>query len=263
MIPDDSPGLIQSRDGAVVTLTIDRPERRNALSTDLVVALSQAVLDAQYDQDVRVIVITATGVQAFCAGADLKEMGDGDQTGRRLRSPMHRAQRSVFEVIADCEKPTIAAVNGPAAGGGFELAIACDLRVVSKSATFHLPEAGIGMGANFASALLPRLIPRAIALELLLTGRKLGAEEAYQWGLANRLVEPGDLGSVTAALAAEIAAQAPLSVDRMKGVATRGADLPLPAALRLGPGPDPYRSADRLEGVTARREKRPPRWEAR
>jgi enoyl-CoA hydratase len=261
--PPDAPELLPERAGGVLTLTINRPERRNALSSGLIVALSEAVLEAQDDPEIRVIVITGTGDRAFCSGADLKEMADRDVEGVRMRNPMHRPFRTVFEVVAECEKPTIAAVNGPAAGGGFELAIACDLRVVSAEATFRLPEAGIGMGANFASAALPRVVPRGIALELLLTGRSMSAEEALRWGFATRVVAPDDVLDSARELAATIAAQAPLSVMRMKAIVARGADLPLSAALRLGPGADPYRSADRMEGVTARREGRPPRWEGR
>ena len=156
--------------GHVRLLTLNRPERRNALSRALIAALSEALMDADETDEVRVVVLTGTGDRAFCAGADLKDMRAQDDAGSRFRSPMAKVERSVFEIVAEMKKPTVAAINGSAVAGGFELALACDLRIAHPDSEFGLPEAKIGMGANFGSVTLARRMPLCHALELLFTG---------------------------------------------------------------------------------------------
>lgn len=246
--------------GNVRTLTINRPERSNALSRSLMASMVEALLDAGDDPNVWVVVLTGAGEKAFCAGADLKDMAANDQAGTKLRHPMRRPQRSIFEVVSENPKPTIAAINGHAMGGGFELALACDLRVAADTARLGLPEAKLGMGANYGSVVLPRMIPPAIATELLFTGEPLGASDALRWGLVNRVVPAGEVRAAAAELAQKIAANAPVTVRRMKQLINKGRDLPVPVALRLDLGPDPYTSEDRVEGVRARAEKRQARW---
>jgi len=176
---------------------------------------------------------------------------------------MNRPGRSLFEVVTETPLPVIAALNGAAVAGGFELALACDLRVAATGIPLGLPEATIGMGANFGSVVLPKRIPVGIALEMLLTGEYVTSEDAARWGLVNRLVDADDVLPAAMALAERIAANAPISVRRMKETAVKGLELPLWQALRLDVGPNPYLSEDRREGIAAYLEKRPPNWTGR
>lgn len=255
--------LVIRDEGNVRVLQLNRPERRNALSMTLIRALAEACLDADEDPAVRVIVLTGAGDAAFCAGADLKDMRAGDEAGRRYRPPMQRFERQVFEVVLDVRKPTIAALNGSAVAGGFELALACDMRLGHAGIEMGLPETKIGMGANFGSVVLPRVIPRAIALELLYTGEYINGQRALEVGLLNRLVPQAEVMPAAMKLAQAIAANAPLSVRRVKAMAVRFSEMPVNAALRMDPGVNPYLSEDRKEGIRARVEKRAPVWQGK
>ena len=156
-VVDDEPVLI-SRDGHVATIVLNRPHRLNAISRDLKTHLVALVSQLAEDDDVRVVVLAGSGGRAFSVGADLKDMRENDAKGVRLQTPMNGLERNVFEAVLELPKPTIAAIDGYALAGGFELALACDLRIATASSTFGMPEAKIGMGANFASVLLPRLV---------------------------------------------------------------------------------------------------------
>jgi enoyl-CoA hydratase len=159
--------------------------------------------------------------------------------------------------------PTIAALNGATVAGGFELALACDIRLAAPGIPMALPEARIGMGANFGSVVLPRRLPSGLAMEMLFTGDDITSEDAERWGLVSRVVPAERLLDEALDLADRIAANAPVSIRRMKETAVKTADLPLWQALRLDVGPDPYTSEDRKEGIAARLEKRAPRWTGR
>ena len=253
-------GLIVETRGHVRVLTLDRPERRNALSSPLQAELVEQLLTAAEDGDVRAIVLTGSG-PAFCAGFDLKEIRERDQRGAHFRPPMNRPTRSLFEVVTETPVPTVAALQGAAVAGGFELALACDLRIAAPGIKLGLPEATIGMGANFGSVVLPKRIPMGIAMEMLLTGEYVTSEDAERWGLVNRISD--DVLGTALQLADRIAANAPLSVRRMKETAVKGLELPLWQALRLDVGPNPYLSEDRKEGIAAYLEKRTPNWTGR
>jgi E-phenylitaconyl-CoA hydratase len=236
----------------VAWVRLNVPERRNAISTAMRAALGEAMSELDEDGDIRVAVLTGTG-SAFCAGVDLKE--SGPPAAEPVSAPLDRFG-----------KPLIAAVNGPAVGGGFELVLAADIRIASTTATFALPEVTIGsLPGSGGTQRLPRAVSPALANLLVLTGRPLDAEAALRCGLVSDLVEPEELVPLAGRLASSIAANAPLSLRAAKVALRAAQEEPLPDGLALERSLWEQLAAteDRAEGRAAFRERRPPRWSER
>ncbi|GAA0617629.1 crotonase/enoyl-CoA hydratase family protein [Sporichthya brevicatena] len=256
--------LVEQR-GHVLVVTINRPEARNAVDLDVCVGVGDAVERAEADPEIRALVLTGAGEQAFCAGADLKAIARGEA----ILPPGKEHWSFAGFVNHFTRKPTIAAVNGNALGGGTELALACDLVVAVETANFGLPEVKRGLVAAAGGAFrITRQLPTRVGLELLLTGRPMPAEEALRWGLINTIVPPGEALSAALELAEAIAANAPLAVQASKRIAYGVADgdrADEEALWTLNNAiiPEIMRSEDAIEGPTAFAEKRAPVWKAR
>ncbi|MET7397983.1 enoyl-CoA hydratase-related protein [Dactylosporangium sp. NPDC005572] len=250
--------LLVSVDAGVATLRLNRPERRNALNPELRARLAGALAELDRDEAVRVAVLTGSG-KAFCAGVDLKDQTA--PTGHELAG----GTEPVSAALARFRKPVIAAINGPAVGGGLELALAADLRVAGPHATFALTEARIGsMPGAGGTQRLPLLVGRAVAMKMLLTGRAIDAQEALRTGLVSDVV--ADLDAEAHALAGEIARCAPLSLIAIKQAVQSGAPgqaLTAGLALERGLWALLAETEDRAEGRAAFREGRAPRFTAR
>jgi enoyl-CoA hydratase/carnithine racemase len=249
--------------GAVRVLTIDKEPQLNVLSVALVKEIGQQAMEAAADTQIRAVIVTGAGEKAFCAGANLKERANWTHDDvRRWLVELHAS----FREIEKCGKPWIAAVNGLALGGGCELALACDLRVLDPSAQIGLTETKIGViPGGGGTVRLARIIGLGRAKELIFTARRVAAVEAQAMGLANRVSAPGQSLHAALTLAAEIAANSPVAVAAAKTAIDEGWDLQMDEALagERKQYEKPLLSEDRLEGLKAFAEKRPPRWQGR
>jgi enoyl-CoA hydratase/carnithine racemase len=247
--------------GTTLILTLNRPEQRNALSPELMEDLSSALDAARADDAIRVVVLTAAGDRAFCAGMDLKAFA---ASGGLTLDPSRTAGFTEFS-RGEFPKPMIAAVNATALAGGFEMVLNCDVVVASEQAKFGLPEVKRGLFAAGGGWTLPSRIPLAIALELAMTGDSIDAERALALGLVNRVVAADQVLPTALELAKRIGDNGPLGVTvtkkLMRTVAQQGV-----AAARESIDADQKRvfgSADALEGARAFSEKRAPQWTGR
>lgn len=255
-------GLTRITHNRIAYLTLDRPDSLNALDRALRTELVETFVGLADDDAVWIVCLTGAGDRAFSAGVDLKEARSNDVDGTKFRHPMREPGRNVYEVVLEFPKPVICALNGWTVGGGCELAMACDIRIAADHAQIGLPEAKRGLGATFGSQMLPRLVPRGVAYQMLYFGEPITADQALHWGLVNEVVPSEDLAARTEDLARQLLRSAPLTLRRYKAMVTHGRELPLSAALRLDVGPDPYTSEDRSEGIAAFLEKRDPEWSA-
>jgi enoyl-CoA hydratase/carnithine racemase len=252
--------VVTERRGHIAVCTLNRPDKLNAIDLETYDGVMAFATELQADPDLWVGVLTGAGERAFSAGADLRKLpAQMAERGRDTAPPWVAGFARV-----GLSKPLIAAVNGLAYGGGMELALACDLRVMAPGAVMALPEPKRGLIPGWGGTqLLPRLVPRAVALELLYTGRDISAQEAQAHGLVNRVADDALAGALQ--LAEEICANAPTSVRSIREAVGRGAELPL----RDGLGVEDelmqrtWTTADSAEGVSAFVEKRPPVWPGR
>jgi enoyl-CoA hydratase len=224
------PVLLVEREGPLAVLTLNRPKRMNALDTELRLAMGRAFRELEADASVRVAIVTGAG-RAFCAGMDLSELSSGAPGASGFDASV-AGQDEMTEGIAAFGGPIIAAVNGHAITGGFELALACDLIVASTRASFSDTHARVGILPGWGlSQKLPRLVGISRAKELSLTGNALDAARAYEWGLVNRVVEPEDLLPACRALARDMASCVPAVLRGYKRLIDVGYGMSLPDAL--------------------------------
>ena len=250
--------LLVERESAVAVLTVQRPQRLNALDASTLDELRKAVLDFQQDQTIRCVIVTGSGDKAFVAGADINELARDTTEGARLRAL--RGQH-VFDLIERLGKPVIAAVNGFALGGGCELAMACTLRIAADTARFGQPEINLGIIPGFAGTQrLSRLVGKGKAMELILTGGAITASEALAIGLVNRVVPAATLMSEARALATELAAKPALAVRYAMEAINSGLEMSFAEACRLEASLFGMVTAteDMKEGTKAFLEKRKP-----
>lgn len=258
-----SDAVILERDEHIAVVSLNRPDRANALSREIVEGLEQSFAAIEAEREIRVAVLAASGDKAFCAGADLRErasMSDDEvaEFVGRLRDLTVR--------IEQLRVPVIAAINGAALGGGLELTLACDLRFASVRAVLGLPEVRLAIipGAG-GTQRLPRIVGPTAARDLILTGRRIDAHEALTMGLINDVVEPDALMPRVMATAQQIAEAGPIAVEQAKRALRDGAGLPIAAALSVERAA--YATViptdDRREALRAFAEKRSPRFEGR
>ena len=249
-------------DGPVLEVTLDRP-KANAIDAATSRELSGVFAAFRDDPDLRVAILTGAGDRFFSAGWDLNAAAGGEE----FEADYGEGGFGGFGELPGLLKPVIAAVNGMAVGGGFEMVLAADFVVASEHARFWLPEASLGIVPDTASVRLPRMLPPAVANEILYAGRRLDASEAQRWGLVNAVASAGDLMAEARTLAARIAEAAPLSVAAIRQIRDRTQHLPPADAFELlrSGDLDAYEamlvSDDAAEGPTAFTEGRAPRWQ--
>ena len=250
--------ILQERRDHVSIVRLNRPDKFNALSRDMILALSNTFTNIEKQRELRAVIITGAGERAFCTGTDISELAGLDEDSAREVS---RRGQALCKQIESCGVPVIAAVNGIAAGGGCELALACHIRIASPNAQFSLPETKLGAMPGYGGTQrLAREVGNGRALEMMLTGRTVTAAEALQFGLINRIVPAGELLNAAESLAHEIASLAPLAIRACLEAVNRGADLTLAEGLALEAKlfAGLFASDDVREGTSAFLEKRPP-----
>jgi len=253
--------LIEERQ-QVAYVTLNRPRALNALSAGLRLDLKRFFAEAQGNRGIRLIVLTGAG-RAFCAGADIKEWTEPTSI---VEDRQERLRLNFWEAMSRCEQPIIAAINGYALGGGCELAMCCDMRIASDQAQLGLTEVTLGIiPGGGGTQRLPRLIGRGKALELILTGRRIDAQEALRLGLVEQVAPHAQLMDVVEDLADTIISRAPLAVKYAKEAIIRGSELSLEAGLKVEAELYTLLRAteDRMEGARAFKEKRPPLFQGR
>jgi len=220
--------LLLERQGAVATVTVNRPKVLNALNSATIDELARAMLELQGDESIRVVILTGAGDKSFVAGADINELAVQTPTSGRAHA---RTGQRAFDLVETLGKPVIAAINGYALGGGCELAMACTLRIAADTAKLGQPEVALGLIPGYAGTQrLPRLVGRARAMEMILTGAQISADDACRIGLVHRVVPPGELMAAARQLADRLAASAPIAMRYIIDAVNRGAEMPFAEA---------------------------------
>jgi enoyl-CoA hydratase len=220
--------LLLERDGAVATITINRPKVLNALNTATIDELRRAILEIKADAAIHVAILTGAGEKSFVAGADINELAVQTPAGGREHAI---AGQHVLDLIEQMGKPVIAAINGYALGGGCELAMACTIRIAADTAKLGQPEINLGLIPGYAGTQrLARIIGKGRALELLLTGDQVSAQDAHRLGLVNRVVPAAELMVEARKLAAALASKAPLAIRYILEAVHKGVEMPFPQA---------------------------------
>ncbi|OIV38636.1 enoyl-CoA hydratase [Mangrovactinospora gilvigrisea] len=256
----DEPLVLTRRHGNVAELVLNRPRALNAVSTEMSAALVEATASLAADHAVRAVVLTSASPKAFCVGADLKERNGMTDAELARHRP---ASRAGYASVLALPVPAVAAVHGYALGGGFELALSCDLIVADATAVVGLPEVSVGViPGGGGTQLLPRRVGAARAAELIYTARRVEADEARELGLVDHLVPAGEARSAALELAERIAANSPVGLRAAKRALRLGQGLTLDAGLEVEDAAwhAIAFSPDRAEGVAAFNEKRRPRW---
>lgn len=262
------PDLISERVDSALVLTLNRPDKRNALSWELLDLMEEALEQAAGEPAVRTVVVTGAGSKSFCAGMDLGllfEHLSSTPNGEKIRKAQRRLQE-LFNRLEELEKPTVAAIEGSCVGGGLELALACDLRVASSEARFGFPEAKIGMLPDLGGTVrMARLVGPTLAKEWIFTGRQYPTQRALELGLVTEVTEPGKALTRALALAGELAGSAPLAIGWAKRVIDRSLGMSLHDGLELEQDAmtELLPSQDLKEGVMAFLEKRPPKFQGK
>jgi enoyl-CoA hydratase/carnithine racemase len=259
----DKKSILEERKEQVVLLTLNRPDVMNSFNFSMLRALKEHMESLHFDPQVRVIIITGAGERAFCAGADLKERAT--YTDQQVREFIHTI-RNLFTFIESVNKPVIAAVNGIALGGGTELALACDIRIASETASMGLTETRLAIipGAG-GTQRLPRLVGRGKAKELIFTGRRVDAREALEIGLVNKVSPPGALLDECMSMAEMICETGPIAVQQAKYAINQGIETDIHTGLAIESNAYwiTIPTEDRLEALAAFREKRKPVFKGR
>ncbi len=254
--------LFERRDG-IATITVNRPDKLNALNSTVIGELGIAIEAAAQDPEVRAVILTGAGAKSFVAGADISEIAEQGPLDARSRSFRGQAVFRRFEAL---RKPVLAAVNGFCLGGGCELAMACHMRIASDTARFGQPEVKLGLGPGYgATVRLPRLVGRGRAMEILLTGEMIDAQEAWRIGLVNRVVPAAVLLPEAEKLLKTILANGPLALASVLELVDAAAEMSAPEALLLESSHFALLSstADKNEGTAAFLAKRTARFEGR
>ena len=248
--------------GDIARITIDRPDRRNAINPEVVAGIAASLDRAEQEGSVRVVVLTGAGDKAFCAGGDLGSMS---AAGKVEQHEKRSEVGDLFSRMRRSRLPIVARVNGHALAGGFGLMLACDLVVASDDAQMGTPETNIGLWPFMITSVIQRDVPRKVALELMLTGKRLTASEAHAWGFVNRVVPRGELDVAVDELTGQLASKSPLISALGKRSFYRAEDMDFDDALEYLAGMLTVclESEDTVEGITAFLQKRAPEWKGR